>query len=160
VSNYYFLTFRFEELGTTEEIALKRMRKEIEQFYAVLLPNVVRRLPQRGTPWVNLPQLIAMPDRPVASRVNTNGLAYTGPNHGLHYHAIVTIPKSSRLQEGLVEHIQHNKRRYCGKQGCLIKIKVRPILDCKRRSVDYTVKHIKRRTFSPDDILDLPRRRS
>jgi hypothetical protein len=50
--------------------------------------------------------------------------------------------------------------RYRGNQGKITKIDVRPVQDLDGRLMDYTFKHIKRRSFSLDDILVLPRSHS
>jgi hypothetical protein len=158
-SKIYLVTFQFNHLSSNGEIALDGMKREIERFYATLVTNVVRR-PRRASQIIKLPQLIAIPDRPVFKRVCTYRLADILPNNGLHVHALVTIPHKSRLQEDLVEHIQENEMRYRGNQGKIMKIDVRSVIDLNGALIDYTFKHIKRRTFSLDDILILPKSRS
>jgi hypothetical protein len=155
----YLITFQFIHLSTTGKTALEAMMKEIERFYAVLLTNVTRR-PRRASQAINLPRLIALPDRPVAKRVSTYSLGDIRPNDGLHVHALLAIPKVSRLQEDLVEHIRRNRKRYRGNQEKIKNIDVRPVVDLDGRLVDYTFKHLKRGTFSLDDILILPRSKS
>ena len=157
-SEVYLVTFQFKHLSSNGQITLDAMKKEIERFYKTLLTSVVRR-PRRVSQMIKLPQLIAIPDRPVFKRVSTYRLADILPNDGLHFHAIVTIPHKSRMQEDLVEHIQQNGKRFRGNQGKISKIDVRPV-ELNGRLVDYTFKHIKRETFTLDDILILPKSRS
>lgn len=157
-SEIYLVTFQFNHLSANEKIALDAMKREIERFYATLLTNIVRR-PRRASQMVNLLQLIAIPDRPVGKRVSTYRLAEARQNDGLHVHALVRMPHKSRLQKDLVEHIHEKEMRYCGNHGKITKIDVRPAVDYGRL-VDYTFKHIKRRTFTLDDILILPKSRS
>ena len=134
------------------------MKNEIERFYATLVTRVVSR-PRRVSQMAKLPLLTATPDQPVGKRTSTYSLADIRPNNGLHVHALVTIPHKSRLQENLVEHIQQNEKRYRGNHGKITRIDVRPAVDYGRL-VDYTFKHIKRRTFTLDEILILPKSRS
>ena len=155
----YLVTFQFNHLGKNGIAALDIMRKEIERFYVVLLSNVVRR-PRRPSLLVKLPRLIAIPDRPTSKRISTYSLSDVRPNDGVHFHAFIAIPQVSRLQEDLVKHIQRNKMRFLGNQGKIVNIDVRPIVDPDGRLVDYTFKHIKRRSFSLDDILILPKSQS
>jgi hypothetical protein len=155
----YLVTFQFNHISANQKTALDIMRKEIESFYVVLLSDVVRR-PRRASHLVNLPQLIAIPDRPISRHVSTYRLSDARPNDGVHFHAFIAIPQVSRLKEDLIAHIQQNEMRYRGNQGKIMKIDVRPVANLDGRLVDYTFKHIKRRSFSLDDILILPRSQS
>jgi hypothetical protein len=154
----YLVTFQFNHLSSNGRIALEVMKNEIERFYATLVTNMVRR-PRRASQ-LDLPHLIAIPDRPVGKRVSTYRLADVLPNSGLHVHALVAIPCKSRLQEDFVEHIQQNDKRYRGNHRKITKIDVRRAVELNGRLVDYTFKHIKRGTFTFDDILILPKSRS
>ena len=93
-------------------------------------------------------------------RASTHRLSDILPNDGLHFHVLLAIPQVSRLRKGLVRHIHQNEMRYRGNQGKITKIDVRPVQDLDGRLMDYTFKHIKRRSFSLDDILVLPRSHS
>jgi hypothetical protein len=155
----YLVTFQFNHISANPKTALDIMRKEIERFYVVLLLDVVRR-PRRAAHLDNLPQLIAIPDRPTSKRASTHRLSDIRPNDGVHFHIFLAIPQVSRLKEDLATHIQQNEMRYRGNQGKIMKIDVRPVANLDGRLVDYTFKHIKRRSFSLDDILILPRSQS
>jgi hypothetical protein len=155
----YLATFQFNHISANQKTALDIMRKEIERFYVVLLSDVVRR-PRRAAHLVNLPQLIGIPDRPTSKRVSTNCLSDIRPNDGVHFHIFVAIPFIFRLQEDLVRHIRQNKMRYLGNHGKIMKIDVRPVENLDGGLVDYTFKHIKRRSFSLDDMLILPKSQS
>ena len=155
----YLVTFQFNHLCANGKTALEIMSKEIERFYVALLSDVVRR-PRRASNLANLPQLIAIPDRPTSKRISTHRLSDILPNDGLHFHVFLTIPQVSRLKDDLITHIRQNKKRYLGNQGKIMKIDVRPVEDLDGGLVDYTFKHIKRRSFSLDDILILPRSHS
>jgi hypothetical protein len=79
----------------------------------------------------------------------------------VHFHVfLLAVPQVSRLECDLIGHIYQNKKRYLGNQGKIMKIDVRPVEDLDGGLVDYTFKHIKRRSFSLDDILILPKSQS
>jgi hypothetical protein len=78
----------------------------------------------------------------------------------VHFHVFLAVPQVSRLECDLIGHIYQNKKRYLGNQGKIMKIDVRPVEDLDGGLVDYTFKHIKRRSFSLDDILILPKSQS
>ena len=78
----------------------------------------------------------------------------------MHFHAFIAIPQVSRLRVDLVKHIRRNKTRFLGTQGKIMNIDVRPVADPDGRLVDYAFKHIKRKSFSLDDILILPKSQS
>lgn len=153
----YLATFQFSHFWGNPDRACELMKKEIERFYAVLVTNVVRR-PSRANP-EELPRLIAVPDRPVSKRKSTHRLRDVRPNDGIHFHALISVPVVSRLDCDLDVHVRENYQRYLGHHGDVAKIDIRPINDLGNRLVDYTFKHIKRRTFSLDDVLILPKSR-
>jgi hypothetical protein len=74
--NVYMVTFQFNHISANQKTALDIMSKEIERFYVVLLSDVVRR-PRRAAHLANLPQLIAIPDRPTSKRVNASSIRYS-----------------------------------------------------------------------------------
>jgi hypothetical protein len=149
----YYITFQFNHLSSNQKVAQELMKKEIERFYATLLTNVVRR-PKHPC---NNPQLIGFPDKPVAKRKSTYRLDDIVPNSGLHVHCIVTIPPGSRLKESLDDHINAHEPRYVGSHGKIQSLHVERIRELKGRLIDYTFKHIKRHTFTTDDILIYPK---
>jgi hypothetical protein len=74
----------------------------------------------------------------------------------MHFHAILTIPGKSRLKTRLKKHIKENEPKYLGHHGQLIDIHARRVTQLEGGVVDYLFKHIKRDTFSLDDVLILP----
>jgi hypothetical protein len=127
------------------------MLKEIDRFYKVLLWKVVRG-PRRTSGWVTPPFLLAMPDLPVGKRVRTKRLADMCPNQGMHFHALVAVPRNSGLREDLVEHIHQNEEQYRGIHGKIEKIEVRP-LDFKNKQDDCILRDVKWRRFADNEIL-------
>jgi hypothetical protein len=151
----YFLTFQFHELGRYKQATVLTMKTEIERFYRTSLTRI-NRWPGRESQREYLPLLIGVPDSPVFKRHSRATLAEISPNSGYHFHAIFAIPKQSRLKTGLKKHIEQNKSKYLGYQGKLAKIHVKRVKQLEGGIVDYLFKHIKRRTFTLDDVLILP----
>jgi hypothetical protein len=155
-SKVYFLTFLFNHLGGKPRATLITMQQEVDYFYRTLLTRLIRR-PRREEQRTRLPMLIAVPDRPVNKYHHATSLADITPNTGVHMHAILVIPKVSRLEQPLRRHIRRHPELYLGAHGKLRKIHVRRVKQLEDRVIDYTFKHVKRRTFSFDDVLILPR---
>jgi hypothetical protein len=152
----YFLTFQFHHLGMHERVTVMTMQREVERFYRTLLTRLIRR-PARTSQQKRLPLLIGVPDSPVAKHQRTAPLADIWPNLGIHFHAILGIAKKTRVKCKLSRHIKRHQSVYLGRDGKLAKIHVRRVRRLEGRVVDYLFKHIKRRTFTLDDVLILPR---
>jgi hypothetical protein len=152
----YFLTFLFQHLRLPEELVIDTMKKEVERFYSVLLTRIVRK-PQSDD--ACLPLFIAFPDRFVAKRKNSHTFANSRPNESVHFHALIAVPECSRLKTNLVTHLDIKKDLYLGVQGKMRELHAKRVDDLSG-IVDYTFKHFKRRTFSSDEILILPKSRS
>ena len=152
----YFLTFQFQHLGMHKRVTVLTMQREVERFYRTLLTRLIRR-PARASQQERLPLLIGVPDSPVDKHHSTAPLADIQPNMGIHFHAILVIPRKSRLKCGLIRHIKQHQSLYLGRDGKLTKIHVRRVRQLEDRIVDYSFKHVKRGTFSLDDVLILPR---
>jgi hypothetical protein len=151
----YFLTFQFYELGRYKHATVLTMKTEVERFYRTSLTRI-NRWPGRESQREYLPLLIGVPDSPVFKRQSTATLAEISPNSGYHFHALFAIPRMSRLKTGLKKHVEQNQSKYLGYQGKVAKIHVKRVRQLQGRVVDYLFKHIKRRTFTLDDVLILP----
>jgi hypothetical protein len=152
----YYLTFLFNHLRVQGEGALQIMHEEITRFYNTLLTRVARN-PTRKSNQDRLPILIAFPDRPVSKRNGTLTLSQIRPNDGRHFHALVAIPSSSRLQVPLDKHIAENGNLYLGQRARIVEIHVEALYQAPDRVVDYSLKTAKRGLVSTDHILVLPR---
>jgi hypothetical protein len=86
----YLLTFMFEQLPGGEVAVRRQMERELERFYRILLPRVVRN-PRSPSHRDKLPRLHAFPDRPVP-KVKKSALRDVAINDGLHYHAALLLP--------------------------------------------------------------------
>jgi hypothetical protein len=151
----YLLTFKFRELGGHKQATVFTMQTEVKRFYATLLTRV-NRWPNRESQRHRLPVLIGAPDSPVFKHHGTATVVELSRNLGMHFHAILTIPGKSRLKTGLKKHIKENEPKYLGHHGKLIDIHARRVKHQKQKIVDYLFKHIKRDTFTLDDVLILP----
>jgi hypothetical protein len=151
----YFLTFKFRELGRHKQATVFTMQTEVRRFYSTLLTRV-NRWPKRESQRHRLPVLIGAPDSPVFKHHSTSTVVELSRNQGVHFHAILTIPRKSRLKTRLRKHIKKNEPKYLGYHGKLIGIHVRRVKQLEGRVVDYLFKHIKRDTFTLDDVLILP----
>jgi hypothetical protein len=60
------------------------------------------------------------------------------------------------LEGKLRKHIMRHQSQYLGQHGKLAKIHVRRVKQLDGGVADYLFKHIKRRTFTLDDVLILP----
>ena len=158
-SKVYLITFQFNHLGRSTKATLVSMQREIERFYSVLLTRIVRR-PKRKSQQRNLPILIAVPDSPVDKHQAIATVADISANLGLHFHALLLMPRKSRLKTGLRKHIRTNRACYFGNSGLLRQIHARRVRHVEGRVVDYVFKHVKRQTYSLDDVLIMPRSRS
>jgi hypothetical protein len=67
----------------------------------------------------------------------------------------MVVTTGGRLKEPLDQHFQENERLYV--RGNVLRIHVEPITDKEKFVVDYAGKAIKRKRFSNDDILILPK---
>jgi hypothetical protein len=152
----YLLTFQFKHFGANSHHMLRSMHDEIERFYSVLLTRIVRR-PRRLSQLDRLPRLIAVPDRPISKRRSDYRLADILPNDGVHYHGLFCLPPNNRLTESLVRHLRRHRKQYLGALGVLVNYHARRIRKLEDGVVDYVFKHVKRRSFSSDDILVLPK---
>ena len=76
-------------------------------------------------------------------------------NDGLHMHGIMFTTTTPRFKQPLDQHFQENERLYV--KGNIHRIHVKPITDKEKFVVDYAGKAIKRKRFSNDDILILPK---
>lgn len=152
----YLLTFMFEPLPGGKAAMHRQMQREIEHFYTKLLTRVVRNPNSPGSR-DRLPRLFAAPDRPVPKRDKLS-LDDVRINEGLHYHALVLIPRKSRLRTGLKKHVATNEALYHGKHGKLRHIHVARVKAGDEATVsDYAMKRWKRDLSVGDDLLILPR---
>jgi hypothetical protein len=155
--NAYLVTLMFSNISDEHRPALRRMFDETERVYSTFVTRVVRRPLSPGSV-DNLPVMIAAPDLPVGK--GDKPLKQVALNGGLHLHAVLLVPPRSRLQVPADEHFRLHQALYVGDQRRLDRIDVRPIEETVERAVGYVLKSLRRRRFSLDDLLVLPRAQS
>jgi hypothetical protein len=134
------------------------MQQEVQWLYSTLLTNIIRN-PKR--PKSILPILIGCPDRPVAKHTSTYRLADVVPNDGVHFHFILAVPPVNRLTIPLDTHIRQNMHIYRGRHEKISNFDLRQFSETRDgRVVDYLLKHVKRNTYTTDDILIRPASRT
>jgi Integrase core domain len=135
------VTFLFSQLPGTRSTVIHRMKDEVQRVYSTFLTRVHRK--PRTAPIDELPILVGAVDLSVYKRDRTS--APTVPcNGGLHVHAVVLVPSTSRLDGPLEEHFRDDARLYTGRQGTICGIHVRPVVDAHERVVDYVFKTVLR----------------
>ncbi len=150
------VTFMFEPLPGSEATVLRQMFVEVERFHRSLLTRVVRK-PRSAKGMSKAPRLFAFPDRPVFKH-QKQALEAVVVNDGLHLHAVVLVPRQSRLGTGLKKHVRENERLYLGNHGKLRRVDVQRLKPgTEAKVVDYSAKTWRRGRMSMDDVLVLPR---
>ncbi len=118
--------------------------------------RVVRK-PRSAKGLKKAPRVFAFVDRPVSKRDRPT-LEDVKINDGLHVHAVVLVPKKSRLQTGLKNHVEERQALYLGHHGRLRRVHVARIdAGTEAQVVDYTMKTWRGRRMGMDDVLMLPR---
>jgi hypothetical protein len=147
-------TMMFSHLPGKPNAVLAQMFDEAERVYRTFVTRVVRR-PLSHKSIGDLPIMITAPDFPV-SKTN-KPLAQVVLNNGLHLHAILLVPPRARLPIPAQEHFRQHQALYVRDRSRLDRVDVRPIENGVERAVEYVLKSLRRRRFTPDDLLLLPR---
>jgi hypothetical protein len=149
----YFMAFMFRHIpGSTQE-KIRQMHKETTRFYGKLASWVVRD-PTSPKSAHLLPRGVFFPDVP-CYKSGTQALGDVTINDGLHFHGILLVPTSSRLQVPFLQHLRDKKRIYS--RGIISLIHAQPSRDHHQFVADYAGKAVKRGRVSYDDVLILPR---
>jgi len=149
----YLLTFMFNQLPGSRRAMVHQMHQQLERWYGRLATRTVRKT--RSPVWAPyLPKGIFVPDLPVPKR-SKQDIRDVSTNDGLHIHGIVVANRTRKLPETLDVHFEDKLGTYLTKK--LRHIDVRRITHRAEYVTEYALKSLKRRTFSEDDILVLPR---
>jgi hypothetical protein len=149
----YLFTFMFHQLPGSLNTKGQQMEKEILRWYGRLATRTVRK--PRSPTWAPLlPKGIFVRDLPVPKR-SKQDLRNVVVNDGLHVHGIVVANRLGRIHQPLNVHFQEEINKYL--TGSLRHIDVQRITGTAGYTTEYAMKGLKRRTFSPDQILVLPR---
>jgi hypothetical protein len=151
----HLLTFLFSQLPGPRSAVISRMKDEVHRVYSTFITRVTRK-PRTASP-DRLPVLIAAADLPVYKRDRASS-PKAHCNGGLHFHALLLTPASSRLVDAVDGHFRLNERHYLGQSGIMAGIHVRPVTSDPGYVVEYVFKTVLRERVSYDEgILILPR---
>lgn len=148
------VTMMFNRLHGRPEPILHQMLDEASRVYQTFVTRVVRR-PLSLRSVSELPIMIAAPDFSVGK--SDKPVSQISLNDGLHLHAILLVPPRSRLAIPVEEHFRTHQALYVNDRSRLVTLDVRPIRDGIELAAEYILKSVRRRRFSPDDVLLLPR---
>jgi hypothetical protein len=151
------VTFLFSQLPGPRAVVINRMKDEVHRIYSTLLTRVHRKPRTASTD--ELPVLFGAMDLPVYKRDKASGPMVLC-NGGLHVHALMVIPPTSRLKQSLTDHFREKQGLYVGSGRPALRIDVRPVVGDHERVVDYVLKTVLNGRLSDDDaVLLLPRSR-
>jgi hypothetical protein len=154
----HLITILFSQLPGTRSTIVSRMKDEVHRIYSTLVTRVHRK--PRTAPTDELPVLIGAMDLPVHKHDKVSGPMVLC-NGGLHVHALMLVPPTSRLKESLADHFREKREQYVRSGRSALRIDVRPVTHDHRRVVDYVFKTVLNGRPSYDDaVLVLPRSRS
>ncbi len=149
----YLFTFMFHQLPGSIRAKNQQMEREILRWYGRLATRTVRK--PRSPRWAPLlPKGVFVPDLPVYKRTKQD-LRDVVINDGLHVHGIVVANRLGRIVEPLDVHFAGKLDEYLTDN--LRHIDVQPITRTAGYVTSYGMKGLKRPTFSPDNILVLPK---
>jgi hypothetical protein len=149
----YFITFMFRNISGSSEAKVQQMQEEITRFYEKLATRAVRK--PRSEKWVHLlPRGVFFPDVPGYKKSFSNIREVT-INDGVHFHGIMVTTQEGRLKEPLHFHLCRKRKLYTG--GKIYRIDAEQITSRAAFVTDYGGKAIKRKRFSNDHVLLLPR---
>jgi hypothetical protein len=151
------VTFLFSQLPGPRPAVINRMKDEVQRVYSTLLTRVHRK--PRTASTEELPVLIGAMDLPVYKRDKASGPMILC-NGGLHVHALLLMPPTSRLKGSLADHFREKQGLYVGSGRPALRIDVRPVVSDHGRVVDYVLKTVLNGRVSYDEaVLVLPRSR-
>jgi hypothetical protein len=151
--NGYLVTFMFRNISGSNEVRIQQMHREIIEFYQKLVTRAVRK--PRSEKWVHLlPKGIFFPDVP-GYRSSAYSIPEVSINDGIHFHGIMVATQEARLKEPLHLHLLRKRKLYVGHN--IYRIDAQRITSQAAFVTDYGGKAIKRRRFSTDHVLLLPK---
>jgi hypothetical protein len=149
----YLVTVMFRHIPGSVGTKIRQMHEEISRVYGKLANRVVRKPTSPNWAYL-LPQGVFFPDVP-AYRQSRKELSDVSVNDGIHMHGIVFATATPRFKQPLDQHFLENEQLYV--KGNIHRIHVEPITHKEKYVVDYAGKTIKRKRFSNDDLLILPK---
>jgi hypothetical protein len=151
------VTFLFSQLPGSRPAVIDSMKDEVHRIYSTLLTRVHRK--PKTAAIDELPVLIGVLDLNVHKHNKVSGPMVLC-NGGLHVHALMLMPPTSRLKESLADHFRDKHDLYVGSGRPAIRIDVRPVVEDHKRVVSYVLKTVLNGRLSYDEaVLLLPRSR-
>jgi hypothetical protein len=120
------VTFLFSQLLGPRSAVISRMKDEVQRVYSTLLTRVHRK--PRTASADELPVLIGVMDLPVHKHNKASGPMVLC-NGGLHVHALLLMPPTSRLKGSLADHFLEKRDLYVGPGKPTVRIDVRPVVE-------------------------------
>ena len=149
----YLVTVMFRPIPGSVDTKIRQMHEGVSAVYGKLASRVVRKPTSKNWAYL-LPQGVFFPDVP-AYRQSRKKLSDVSVNDGVHMHGIMFATTTPRFKQPLDQHFQENERLYV--KGSIHRIHVKPLTHKEEFVVEYAGKAIKRKRFSNDDILILPK---
>jgi hypothetical protein len=151
----YLLTFLFQHLPGSRPAVIDRMKDEVQRVYSTFMTRVHRK--PRSASLNELPLLIGSADLQVYKRDKTSSPMVLC-NDGLHFHAVLLVPATSRLKGSVEDHFRDQRGLYLRASDGMSDLHVRPVTHGYERVVDYVFKTVLRGRIAYDDgMLLLPR---
>jgi hypothetical protein len=151
----YLFTFVFKQIPGPRDAKLAQMFQEITKVFGRLVTRTVRK--PRSPRWAAiLPRGVFVADRPVPKGCNRKlDERQVLPNDGLHVHGLVAGNRLGRISGPLDKHFREHRDEYLIDH--IEEIDVQPITHKPAYVGEYGAKGLKRRSFSSDDVLVLPK---
>jgi hypothetical protein len=152
--NGHLVTMMFDEIPGNRTTKVRQMQQAVYKLYGRLLTRMFRN--PRSAKWAALlPRGVFSPDLPVSKR-NKQDLFEVAVNEGAHIHGALLTNTMGRIREpSLDEHFRRNRTDYL--ISPLREIHVLPIVSKPADVLEYTLKQVKRRSFTFDDLTIVPR---
>jgi hypothetical protein len=151
----YMIGFMFRLTSLNTSPSHQVMESEIRRVYARFLTENVRYPWSKGNVG-NRPILVACPDWPVFKWNKTSKPIYL-PHEGAHAGGILLVPPRNDLKHGVKDHFETVKRKAYVHSGLpLSRIHIQHMDHSYAYVVDYSLKSLKRRRCTSDDLIWLP----
>jgi hypothetical protein len=148
------LTFMFNPMVGSEASMVARMADQVQRVYSTFVTRTHRR--PGSTLLDRLPLLIGAADLPVYKRKKTSSGA-SHQNSGLHFHGLLMVPGSTRLQTSVTQHLGDHASIYLGRDGLLQRIHSTEIKTNPGYMIEYVFKTVLKRRLPYDQaVLVLP----
>jgi hypothetical protein len=150
----YWVTFMFRHISGLEDRKIEPMHREICRAYQKLATRAVRK--PRSEKWAHLlPKGIFFTDVPGYTKSQFKVGERCQSTMEFICMGSMVVPKQTRLKERLDLHFLRKRKLYV--TGKICRIHAEPITSRAAFVTDYGGKAIKRRRFSTDHVLVLPR---